>query len=101
MSDDTIPDRTAARRVLLEHLAHLADNGRMAPCLRWPDAGWTSEDVEEQALAARLCLTCPAVEPCRTYGLAYPQEFGVYGAVTEHERRPALGRPATMRGSAA
>ena len=93
MSDDTIPDRTAARRVLLEHLAHLADNGHMAPCLRCPDAGWTAEDVEEQALAASLCLACPAVELCRTYGLAFPKEQGVYGAMTDHDRRPALGRP--------
>ena len=97
MSDDTIPDRTAARRVLLEHLAHLADDGRMAPCLRWPDAGWTAEDVEEQQLAASLCHRCPAVEPCRTYGLAFPLEFGVYGAMTDHDRRPRSGRPKTER----
>ena len=88
-------DRTAARAALLAHLAHLADNGRMAPCLRWPGAGWTSEDVEEQRLAASMCRRCPAVELCRTYGLAYPQEFGVYGAVTDHERRPRSGQPKT------
>ena len=90
-------DRTLARVELLAHLAHLADNGRMAPCLRWPDAGWTSEDVEEQQLAASLCHRCPAVEPCRTYGLEFPHEFGVYGAMTDHDRRPALGRPTTDR----
>jgi len=86
-------DRTTARAELLAHLAHLADNGRMAPCLRWPDAGWTSEDVEEQQLAAALCPACPAVELCRTYGAAFPHEFGVYGGMTDHERRPRLGRP--------
>ena len=85
--------READHGRLVQAIASHADRGHTAPCLRWPDAGWTAEDVEEQQLAASLCHRCPAVELCRTYGLAFPHEFGVYGAMTDHERRPRLGRP--------
>ena len=76
------PARAGARRALLDVLDAHTQAGRAIPCRVWPLAGWTSEDVEEQALAARLCPPCPAVELCRTYGLAFPHEFGVYGAMT-------------------
>ena len=91
------PDRAGARRALLDVLDAHTNAGRAIPCRVWPLAGWTAEDVTEQDLAARLCPGCPAVEPCRTYGLAFPHELGVYGAMTEHERRPGLGRPKTDR----
>jgi len=90
-------DRAGARRALLDVLDAHTQAGRAIPCRVWPLAGWTSEDVAEQALAARLCPACPAVEPCRTYGLAFPKEQGVYGALTEQERRPRSGRPKTER----
>ena len=90
-------DRTEARRALLAELDRHTQAGRAIPCLTWPLAGWTSEDVEEQALAARLCPGCPAVEPCRTYGLAFPLEFGTYGSMTNHERRARPGPPKTER----
>ena len=91
------PDRAGARRALLDVLDAHTNAGRAIPCRVWPDAGWTAEDVAEQQLAASMCHRCPAVEPCRTYGLAHPREFGVYGARTDHERRPRLGRPKTER----
>jgi len=91
-------DRTEARRVLLAELDRHTNAGRVIPCRVWQLAGWTSEDVEEQQLAASLCHRCPALEPCRTYGLAFPLEHGVYGSMTDHERRPRLGsRPKTDR----
>ena len=90
-------DRAGARRALLDVLDAHTNAGRAIPCRVWPLAGWTSEDVEEQALAAAMCRRCPAVEPCRTYGLAFKCEFGVYGAMTDHDRRPRLGRPKTER----
>ena len=88
-------DRTEARRVLLAELDRHTNAGRVIPCRVWPLAGWTSEDVEEQALAARLCPACPASGSCGEYGIAFPHEFGVYGAMTDHDRRPRLGRPKT------
>src|SRR5665648_1151904 len=91
------PARAGARRALLDVLDAHTQAGRAIPCRVWPLAGWTSEDVEEQRLAASLCHRCPAVEPCRTYGLAFPHEFGTYGSMTDHDRRPRLGRPKTDR----
>ena len=91
-------DRAAARRALLDVLDAHTNAGGAIPCRVWPLAGWTAEDVEEQQLAASLCHRCPAVELCRTYGLAFPLEHGVYGSMTDHERRPRLGsRPKTDR----
>src|SRR5665647_3231188 len=86
-------DRAGARRALLDVLDAHTQAGRAIPCRVWPLAGWTSEDVEEQALAARLCPPCPALGSCGEYGDAFPLEFGVYSAKTNHERRPTLGRP--------
>ena len=91
-------DRTGARRALLAHLAAHVDAGRPVPCLSvpGPDRGaWTSDDAGEQALAARACEPCAALTECREYGQQYPKEAGTYGGRTEHERRPALGRPRT------
>lgn len=90
-------DRTEARRILLAELDRHVQAGREVPCLTWRDAGWTSEDDAEQALAARLCPACPAVGACRAYGSAWPKEAGVLGAVLEHERRAGLARPSTDR----
>jgi len=86
-------ERTEARRVLLAELDRHTNAGRAIPCRVWQLAGWTSDDEAEQALAARLCPACPALGPCDDYGVAWPKEQGVYGASTEHERRPSLGRP--------
>jgi hypothetical protein len=90
-------DRAEARRVLLDVLDAHTHAGRAIPCRLWQLAGWTADDVAEQDLAARLCPACPALEPCRDYGLAHPLEPGVYGALTDHERRPHPGRPKTER----
>ena len=48
---------------------------------------WTSDDPAEQAVAARACRPCPLVQPCRSYGLAWPREMGVYGALTHTDRK--------------
>ncbi|MQA06904.1 MAG: hypothetical protein GEV07_30835 [Streptosporangiales bacterium] len=41
------------------------------------------------AVAKRLCETCPLMQVCRDWALAHPDkaEFGVWGGLTEHERR--------------
>lgn len=40
-----------------------------------------------QALAARICPTCPVLDECRAYGIANPNEVGIYGGMTQTERR--------------
>lgn len=72
---------------LLAHLVRLADDGFFATCLLYPDAGFTSDEPSEQRIATRSCRRCPALAPCRAYGLENPGESGVYGGLTERERR--------------
>lgn len=47
---------------------------------------WTAESVAEQRQAADLCNQCPALMLCRQYGLNNPNEWGVYGGLTQKER---------------
>jgi len=85
--------RVEARRALLAVLTAHQDAGRRIPCLSASDvAAWTSDDPDDQAVAARACEPCPAIEPCRLYGVVFPKEAGVYGAMTEHDRRPTSAR---------
>ena len=77
------------RLELLAHLAALADRGHVAPCLIVPNAAWTADNHAEQCTAAALCRRCPALAPCREYGLTHPTEHGVYGALTGAMRHPA------------
>jgi len=84
--------RAEARAALLDFLEHLADVGHPAPCRSVPvpeRVAWTSDQPAEQRLAATLCQRCPAVTACGEYGRAFPREAGVYGALTESDRRKA------------
>ncbi len=84
--------RDAQRADLLAQLVAWAGRGQVAPCATWPDAGWTDDDRAQEA-AAGLCGGCPALTACRAYGAAWPDETGVYGARTDLDRRPRVGRP--------
>jgi hypothetical protein len=75
------------RAELLAHLAALADDGQAAPCLTHPEAGWTSDDHDQQRTAAALCGPCPALAPCLAYGDAHPKEWGCYGGRPNVERQ--------------
>lgn len=83
------------RRVLLAVLLAARAERLPVPC---QDVGpadgalWTSEDQGDQRLAARLCEPCAGREACEAYGRAWPKEAGVYGGMTERDRRP-IGRP--------
>ena len=85
-------DRHTERAELLAHLDALALAGCPAVCRSVPiaDRGlWTSDDPGDQRVAARLCAPCPAVTPCREYGLDHQRDAGAYGGPTETERRKA------------
>lgn len=58
------------------------------PCQSAP-SWWTSEDADYQRLAAAACRGCPLMQDCRDYGLTYRKERGVYGGLTEKDRRAA------------
>jgi WhiB family redox-sensing transcriptional regulator len=57
-----------------------------APGLFFPD-GRQPGYREQVAEAKAICAACPVREPCRTWALAHPPERGVWGGLTERERR--------------
>lgn len=42
-------------------------------------------------LAKALCARCPVIQQCRTHALQVNEPYGVWGGMTEDERRLALG----------
>ncbi|MQA06902.1 MAG: WhiB family transcriptional regulator [Streptosporangiales bacterium] len=56
----------------------------------------------DAAVAKRLCRSCPLIDPCREWALAYPTaaRYGVWGGLSERERRAERKRRARQRRSA-
>ncbi len=49
--------------------------------------GTTGIAVEHVDAAKRICATCTVREPCLEFALASNQDAGVWGGLTEDERR--------------
>jgi len=49
-----------------------------------PDDTKVAEMVER---AKSVCAGCPVLAPCQRWGLGHPAERGVWGGLTEGERR--------------
>jgi WhiB family redox-sensing transcriptional regulator len=49
-----------------------------------------TEDDASAAEAKQICSTCPVRTPCLEHALALREKFGVWGGLTERERRRAL-----------
>jgi hypothetical protein len=64
---------------LMGAIADVVDAGGQVPCLN-EDRGhlWLSENPEAVQEAAHACLTCPALEACRSYVTAWPEPSGVW-----------------------
>ncbi|MGP9537012.1 WhiB family transcriptional regulator [Brachybacterium sp. AOP43-C2-M15] len=65
------------------------------PCAGWQRELWHGETKAEQAAAVRLCLECPVMVECAAYADAAGERWGVWGGVTERERRRAGRAEAT------
>jgi WhiB family transcriptional regulator, redox-sensing transcriptional regulator len=50
------------------------------------------EDLAAAEPAKRICARCPVREPCLEYALATREKHGVWGGLTERERRRVLRR---------
>lgn len=50
------------------------------------------EKERREEAARSFCRRCPVVEECRTYALDTEQAYGVWGGLTEDERREILRR---------
>jgi len=42
------------------------------------------------ANAKAICATCPVIEQCRAYALAAQEPYGIWGGMTEEERREEI-----------
>ncbi len=57
--------------------------------------GTTGPVVEWQTAAAKaVCAGCPVIDACRGWALATREPFGIWGGLSEQERRAPHARPA-------
>ena len=72
------PAQEKAYTALLEILATVVGD---LPCQgeNWRD--WTSEVMSERKRASKACLRCPALRPCRDYGIKH-EVGGTWGGVS-------------------
>jgi WhiB family transcriptional regulator, redox-sensing transcriptional regulator len=50
------------------------------------------EKLAREAVAKRICTTCPVRTPCLDYALSTREAHGVWGGLNETERRAILKR---------
>jgi hypothetical protein len=70
------------------------------PCRSNPDR-WFSPVRKDRVVAIALCERCPLLIQCREYALKERPSHGVWGGLTERERRPSRIRTAQPRRSSA
>ncbi|MEN2423045.1 WhiB family transcriptional regulator [Streptomyces rimosus] len=63
------------------------------PDLFFP-AGSTGPWAAQLVDAKRVCARCPVLHECRRYALELPAEYGVWGGLSEDERRALRRRAA-------
>ena len=69
----------------------LASCARHTPDLFFP-VGETGLGGTQIAMAKRICIGCPVRQECLDYALVSNQRFGIWGGLTEEERRPVRRR---------
>lgn len=58
----------------------------------WFPVGSTPAAQAQTVHAKAVCWTCPALEACGRWALQTRQPFGIWGGMTESERRAVLRR---------
>lgn len=76
----------------LNHMLLLTkERGEEIPCLGPGGQAWTSDDYDDQQVAADRCLDCPAMLLCRAYAEAAGEKAGTWGGETrDPARKPPL-----------
>lgn len=79
---------------------------RHAACRRAVQAGWATTDDfypprgGSLRKARMICSACPVRAPCAEYGLMAHERFGVWGGLSERERRIVWYRRAVEQAEA-
>lgn len=63
-----------------------------APLFYGPEQEKPSARRKREAAARAICATCPVIRECRQHAMAGPELYGVWGGLTEADRR-RIGRP--------
>lgn len=58
--------------------------------LEYKQRGSSKRKKEQAAIA--ICNTCPVIQKCREHALRVPEMFGVWGGLTEEQRRILVRR---------
>lgn len=48
-----------------------------------------NDRMRREARAIAICEACPVLEPCAEYAISTNELFGIWGGMTEHDRRLA------------
>ncbi len=51
-----------------------------------------SEKRQREARAKEICMSCPVQASCLSYALSIREQHGIWGGLTENERRESLSR---------
>ena len=57
-----------------------------------PEGDRGSTGRRRAANAKAICATCPVIEQCREYALRAQEPYGIWGGMTEEERREEIQR---------
>lgn len=58
-----------------------------------PEGERGSSRRRRAANAKAVCASCPMIEQCRSHALTSREPYGIWGGMTEEERREWLARP--------
>lgn len=64
--------------------------GMSADLFFFPDGEIRTARLRRQRLAKSVCAQCPVRVECGDFALRSQQRFGIWGGMTEHERREEL-----------
>lgn len=83
----------SAREALVRAVLDLAAEGRRPRCGEPADhLWWTSEDADERARAAALCVGCPVLQQC-AHAAEEAHELFVWAGVDHGSRPRTKGKP--------
>lgn len=85
-----VPARAAAAWLRLQ--VAIVAVGRRTPCEVEPELWFSRVQSPRVAEAVEACRWCPVLEACRSYALEADERHGVWGGLTEVERRTISGR---------
>lgn len=66
---------------------HAACQGYSSSVFFHPDGERGSARAHRASRAKAICASCPVIEQCRQHALAAHEPYGVWGGLTEEERR--------------